>query len=1011
MIVLFGKNADDFSTNGLMVLDNFITLSQITEELNGEFEMEMQLMPDTKLNSIENGMVIRAPAPVRETPQINMYTQTGYDVYTVKTTSGNLRLRTGPSTSYRKIGSYPSGTEVISRRRESGWHYVTTPNGSGGWMSGDYLVFDRTEYTTPIASGVIQPRQTREQLFRITEIEFTLEDITVKARHIFYDLAGNYIRGAQAGAAGAATHFNRVMGNTVFPHAFNGYAGATGTGEVDVNRKNPVDALLGGEGVVESCGGEILRDNFDVYYADNIGYDRGVLLAYRKNITGLSVKFDETNVVTHVIPVGLDANDNLVYLDELSVASPHAGEYQTRRAYELECREVKVGSGYGSVYDVKAKLWALASAKFAEGIDLPTVEATVDFVDLRNTGEHAMIRALSNVFLGDTVRIRHELYGFDLAAKVVAYCWDCVHEEYLSIELGSRKASMGSVRIDPSLIPDSSLSNRKIGINAVGAENITGGAVTEDKLGDGAVSTDKIAYGAIVADKIVAGSVTTDKLDAKAVTAEKLAAGAVTADKIDAGAVTTDKLAAGSITTEKIAAGTVIAVDIEAGSITTDKLAAGAVTADKMEAGTITAESGIIAEGAIGGVHIADASIADAKIVGLTANKLTAGTINGAEINVTNLNADNIVAGTINGQRIPVLGSDKIADGAISGVKIENGAVTTTKIGDTAITADKVAAGAVTAEKIGANAVTANKILAGAVTADKIGANAVTATKISAGAVEAGKLAAGAVTTDKLAANAVTAAKIAAGTITAAKLASDVGKSLDISSNTAINSKVEKNGVISAVNQSSESVTINAKKINLNGTVTANNYFKINTNGSMEAISGIIGGFTIGSEKLISSKTGVPTVELSAGEGKIKVGSLLIQASDGSIPEINAGSKQLMISADGGISMGTTGYGYATFDTGRINLSKPTYVEGSRVPKIATGHAYIDGNSASYIDYSWAGFSQVPNVIATYSKEGGNWSGDNGAIKVYNKTIFGANIIVGGSFGASREIDWIAIGF
>ena len=39
-----------------------------------------------------------------------------------------------------------------------------------------------------------------------------------------------------------------------------------------------------------------------------------------------------------------------------------------------------------------------------------------------------------------------------------------------------------------------------------------------------------------------------------------------------------------------------------------------------------------------------------------------------------------------------------------------------------------------------------------------------------------------------------------------------------------------------------------------------------------------------------------------------------------------------------------------------------------------------------------------------------NWSGDNGAIKVYSKTTSQALIIVGGNFSSSRNVDWIAIG-
>lgn len=49
---------------------------------------------------------------------------------------------------------------------------------------------------------------------------------------------------------------------------------------------------------------------------------------------------------------------------------------------------------------------------------------------------------------------------------------------------------------------------------------------------------------------------------------------------------------------------------------------------------------------------IKDAAISDAQIIGVGANKITAGVIDASKITVTNLNADNITAGTINGQRI-----------------------------------------------------------------------------------------------------------------------------------------------------------------------------------------------------------------------------------------------------------------------------------------------------------------------------------------------------------------------
>lgn len=60
-----------------------------------------------------------------------------------------------------------------------------------------------------------------------------------------------------------------------------------------------------------------------------------------------------------------------------------------------------------------------------------------------------------------------------------------------------------------------------------------------------------------------------------------------------------------------------------------------------------------------------------------------------------------------------------------------------------------------------------------------------------------------------------------------------------------IKSKVSKGSIISEINQSAESVSISASKINFNGLVTANNRFKIKTDGSFEAVYGILGGWNI----------------------------------------------------------------------------------------------------------------------------------------------------------------------
>lgn len=69
--------------------------------------------------------------------------------------------------------------------------------------------------------------------------------------------------------------------------------------------------------------------------------------------------------------------------------------------------------------------------------------------------------------------------------------------------------------------------------------------------------------------------------------------------------------------------------------------------------------------------------------------------------------------------------------------------------------------------------------------------------------------------------------------------------------NSEIELKVNKDGVIGAINLTPELAKIIASKIQLEGIVTANTYFKINLDGSMETTAGKIGRFDISGDDLV----------------------------------------------------------------------------------------------------------------------------------------------------------------
>ena len=118
------------------------------------------------------------------------------------------------------------------------------------------------------------------------------------------------------------------------------------------------------------------------------------------------------------------------------------------------------------------------------------------------------------------------------------------------------------------------------------------------------------------------------------------------------------------------------------------------------------------------------------------------------------------------------------------------------------------------------------------------------------------------------------------------------------------------------------------------------------------------------------------------------------------VPVANGGTGATT-AANARSNLGTNNAGNIT--TGTLAMARLPF-------KVAYGSGTVAGNSALSINYSGAGFTSVPCVVASYSTTGSNWSGDNGALKIYAKSATGATIIVGGNFNTARNIDWIAIG-
>lgn len=171
--------------------------------------------------------------------------------------------------------------------------------------------------------------------------------------------------------------------------------------------------------------------------------------------------------------------------------------------------------------------------------------------------------------------------------------------------------------------------------------------------------------------------------------------------------------------------------------------------------------------------------------------------------------------------------------------------------------------------------------------------------------------------------------------VTRAKAAEESLSSSITQTANSISSKVSKGSVISEINQSPESVTIKASKINFNGLVTANSYFQILTNGSMKATSGTIGGWTIGSTYL---KAGNITLK---NTGVIQIGNVTLSSVSNAF-KIQSGVK---------IYCGTSSFSDGTDRFQIYNLQHVT--SGGHMVFASDGAtvAYLSSSSKRYKDH------------------------------------------------------------
>lgn len=296
-----------------------------------------------------------------------------------------------------------------------------------------------------------KPNDTKEdQFFRIYKISKPINGvITVNAEHIsyrlaYYPISTVWFMGAspQEALNGLLSNANSLLNASQEPHGFTAQV-------VDPSNEFPnrqfkqelcsVRAALGGGtgSILNTYGGEFEFDNQTIKLHYERGIDTGVIIAFGKNMTDVTVETSVENSYTAIFPY-VKKNDTTITLSQGCVSVDNRSGISERIGF------LDLSNEFGDVDDVTENdiLDKVDSWLSENDINAPEINVTVSFVNLWQSPEYSSISALERVSLCDTVKVQHPDIGLDTSLKVIKTTYNSISEKYNSIELGTVKDTL-----------------------------------------------------------------------------------------------------------------------------------------------------------------------------------------------------------------------------------------------------------------------------------------------------------------------------------------------------------------------------------------------------------------------------------------------------------------------------------------------------------------------------------------------------------------------------------------
>lgn len=303
--------------------------------------------------------------------------------------------------------------------------------------NGDYYLDLETslKYVDCLVEGniIIANTPQGDQAFRVSNAQKTGSKITTRAWHVFYD-SKNYLVAHSKASSKTCDQAIKQFNNASEPTSeFTVSSDVAGTKTLEITRQPLYDAIMA---MIDTWGGHLVRDNFNIQIKSSIGSDQGITVQYKKNLSEITVDENWDDVVTQILPVGKDdillnavnPSASIYITSSTQYALPYCKTVSFEQDIEPEDYSTDIAYKTALVNDLRAK----ANSYLANN-NVPKVNYTLK----------AHLDRVTDI--GDIIHVRDERLNLNLMTSVISYEYDCLLEKFTEIEFGNFKKTLSGL--------------------------------------------------------------------------------------------------------------------------------------------------------------------------------------------------------------------------------------------------------------------------------------------------------------------------------------------------------------------------------------------------------------------------------------------------------------------------------------------------------------------------------------------------------------------------------------